>query len=128
MNIRALESMSAADLDAYGEMAGFDLGGAETAAAKIARIEELRNRSKTVSILGVDVSIAFKAVNDKRVSDLLERGRSDEETERAMRLLLGEDQFSKVVAAATDEDGTVDVVALGYAFVKTIYSDELKNF
>ena len=128
MNIEALRSLGSDELDAYAEMSGFDLEGAETAAAKAERIEELRNRTKAMRLLGVDVRISYKAVNDKRVSDLLGSSRTDAETEEAMRLMLGERQFDAVVQAATDEDGTVDVVALGYAFVKMLYSDELKNF
>ena len=41
--------------------------------------------------------------------------------------MLGDEQTAILVDACTDEDGTVDAVALGVAFVRLVTSEELKN-
>ena len=121
--------MSASELDAYAEIMGFSARGAKTAEQKAALIERRRGRVGEITLLGVPVSVPVKRLHDKRVTDLLSmEGRTDEETERLVRLIVGDESWDALVAAATEEDGTVDNDALGYAVVALLTSRELKNY
>lgn len=129
MNSEQMRRMSAAELDAYAKTMGFSVRGAKTAEQKAALIEERRGRSVELTLLGVPVSVPVKRLRDKRVTDLLARAdRTDEDTERMARLVVGDEAWDSLVAAATEDDGTVDNDALGYAVASILTSRELKNF
>lgn len=128
MRRECLERMGPDELDLYGRAVGADVSHASDPREKARLIERRRARTAVVRALGIDFEVPYKALHDKRVSDLLaERGRTDEQTDELIGLLLGEDQKGELYAACTDEDGTVDVDALAYAFVRLLTSDELKN-
>lgn len=129
MNPSYLARMSAAELDKYASVVGVTLDGITSKEAKIEAIQERREHCAHVSTLGITFTIPLKRVHDKRVSDLLGKvGRTDEETEEAMRLLLGDEQMAELISACTDEDGIFDVDAMALAFIAIITSDQLKNF
>ena len=129
MNSEQMRRMSAAELDAYAKTMGFSVRGAKTAEQKAALIEERRGRSVELTLLGVPVSVPVKRLRDKRVTDLLARAdRTDEDTERMARLVVGDEAWDSLVAATTEDDGTVDNDALGYAVASILTSRELKNF
>lgn len=129
MNREQMLRMSPAELDGYARAMGFSVRGAKTAEQKAALIEERRGRVAEVTLLGVTVSVPIKRLHDKRVTDLLAKGdRTDEETERVARMIVGDEQWEAVVAAATEDDGTVDNDALGYAIVALLTSRDLKNY
>ncbi|WP_165247473.1 hypothetical protein [Adlercreutzia sp. ZJ141] len=120
--------MSAADLDEYARGIGIETGHAKGIDAKMKLIESRRSRVATIRALGIDFEVPVKRAHDKRVSDLLSGQLRDEDAEQALLLLLGADQMAELTAACTDEDGTVDVGAIGVAFTKILTSPELKNF
>lgn len=129
MNKEFLARMSSEELDEYAKCLGIELRPAKTKEDKIALITRRRERTAQVSALGMDFDIPIKRAHDKRIIDLMEKpDRTDEETYEVMALFLGEQQFEKLIEACTEEDGTIDIDALGIAFVKIITSDELKNF
>lgn len=129
MNREHMLRMSPAELDAYARTMGFSVRGAKTAEQKAALIEERRGRVAEVQLLGVTVAVPIKRLHDKRVTDLLAKGdRTDDETERVARMIVGDEQWEAVVAAATEDDGTVDNDALGYAIVALLTSRDLKNY
>lgn len=129
MNREQMLRMSPAELDGYARAMGFSVRGAKTAEQKAALIEERRGRVAEVPLLGVTVAVPIKRLHDKRVTDLLAKGdRTDEETERVARMIVGDEQWEAVVAAATEDDGTVDNDALGYAIVALLTSRDLKNY
>lgn len=129
MNLNTLYGMTADELDEYAKVLGFSAKACKTAADKAAMIERRRSRTATVSVLGMDFDILIKRAHDKRVSDAMARvGSSDGAAEEALALLLGDEQMADLVEACTDDDGTVDVDAMGLAYVKIVTSDELKNF
>lgn len=129
MNSEQMRRMSAAELDAYARVMGFSVRGAKTAGQKAALIEERRGHVADVTVLGVPVSVPVKRLRDKRVTDLLSKeGRTDAETEEMVRLVVGDEAWGELVAAATEDDGTVDSDALGYAIATIMTSRELKNF
>lgn len=129
MNSEQMRRMSAAELDAYAKVMGFSVRGAKTAEQKAALIERRRAHAASLTLLGVPVEVPVKRMHDKRVTDLLSKdGRTDEETERMVRLIVGDESWDALVAAATEEDGTVDNDALGYAVVALLTSRELKNY
>lgn len=129
MNREQMLRMSPAELDGYARAMGFSVRGAKTAEQKAALIEERRGRVAEVTLLGVTVAVPIKRLHDKRVTDLLAKGdRTDEETERVARMIVGDEQWEAVVAAATEDDGTVDNDALGYAIVALLTSRDLKNY
>lgn len=122
--------MSAGELDEYARALGFSAAAARDAEGKARLIEERRSRTATVRALGLDLEVPVKRMRDKRVADLVRKARDgdDEAAVEAMSLVLGDDQMARVMAAATDEDGTVDANALGVAFARIVTSRELKNF
>lgn len=129
MKREILLSLSAGELDEYARALGFDATGAKSAKAKVELIESRRERVAEVEVLGIAVRIPVKRLHDKRITDRLNGGAaSDEEFEGLMRDLLGDDQMDAIVEHVTDEDGTVDIDALGLILAKAVRSDELKNF
>lgn len=129
MNREHMLRMSPAELDAYARAMGFSVKGGKTAEQKAALIEQRRAHAAEVTVLGVPVSVPIKRLRDKRVTDLLAKAdRTDEDTERMMRLVVGDEAWDELVAAATEDDGTVDNDALGYAIASVVTSRELKNF
>lgn len=127
MNPEYLERMSAGELNEYGKALGIEMAHAKSVEDKIKLIETKRNNNAIISVLGLELSVPKKRVNDRRVVSLLASGFSDVEAEVAMRLLLGDEQMEEVVKACTDEDGTVDTIAMGVVFSEVITSPELKN-
>lgn len=129
MNREHMLRMSPAELDAYARTMGFSVRGAKTAEQKAALIEERRAHEAEISVLGVTVTVPVKRMRDKRVTDLLSKeGRTDEETERMMRMVVGDESWDEIVRAATEEDGTVDNDAIAHAIVSVVTSRELKNY
>lgn len=129
MNPRYMQLMTAAELDEYGKAMGIEMRPAATVADKIALIEGRRGQCAEVSALGVPLRIPKKALSDKRLTELLNApgGMDDAQATEAFRLLLGDAQLATLRDAATDDDGTVDNVALGVAFVRVLQSEQLKN-
>ena len=127
MRAENLARMSLAELKTYASVMGIGLKGAKTAedAAKI--ITERRERVATVSALGLDLEIPVKRTRDKRVTDLLQKG-DDDSIMAALELVLGKEQLKEVVAASTDEDGTVDIAALGCVVSRVTTDNKLKKF
>ena len=129
MRRESMGRMTLEELDEYGKAVGVPVGHASSAEDKMRLIERARERAVTVRAVGLDLRIAYKALHDKRVSDLLAKpDRTDEETDEALLLVLGEEQRAALYAACTDEDGNADVDAIALAYVKVFTSDELKNF
>lgn len=129
MNSKQMRRMSAAELDAYAKVMGFSVKGAKTAEQKAALIEQRRGRVAEVTLLGVPVSVPIKRLHDKRVTDLLAtEDRTDADTVLMARLIVGDEAWDEIMAAATEEDGTVDNDALGYAITELVYSPKLKNY
>ena len=129
MNPRYMQLMTAAELDEYGKAMGIEMRPAATVADKIALIEGRRGQCAEISALGVSLRIPKKALSDKRLTELLNTpgGMDDAQATDALRLLLGDAQLATLRDAATDDDGTVDNVALGVAFVRILQSEQLKN-
>ena len=128
MKRESIERMSDEELEQYARLLGVILDAAHSRDEKISLVERKREKRVTVTALGIDFDITIRRVRDKRVSDLLARGnRTDEETDEAIRLLLGDGQYQTLLDAVTDDDGVVDVDAMGLAFVRIITADELKN-
>lgn len=124
-----MRRMSASELDAYAKAMGFSVRGAKTAEQKAELIERRRAHVASLTLLGVPVEVPVKRLHDKRVTDLLSKdGRTDAETELMARLIVGDESWDDLVAAATEEDGTVDNDALGYAVAALLTSRELKNY
>ena len=127
MNKEAMARMSAEELDEYGRVLGIEMRPAKTEAQKMALIGSKRDRTATVTALGMQFEVPMKALSDKRVTDVLsDAARTDADVYRTLGLMLGE-QMGELVDAVTDEDGTVDSAAIALAFVRIITSDELKN-
>ena len=129
MNPRYMQLMTAAELDEYGKAMGIEMRPAATVADKIALIEGRRGQCVEISALGVSLRIPKKALSDKRLTELLNTpgGMDDAQATDALRLLLGDAQLATLRDAAPDDDGTVDNVALGVAFVRILQSEQLKN-
>lgn len=127
MNKEAMARMSAEELDEYGRLLGIEMKPARTVAQKVALIGAKRERTATVTALGMRFEVPMKALTDKRVTDVLSsQSRTDEDVYRTLGVLLGE-QMDALMEACTDEDGAIDSGALALAFVKIVTSDELKN-
>lgn len=121
--------MSLEQLDQYGTACGIDVSGKRTKAQKVALIEERRGRVADVDVLGMTLHVPVRAMKDKRVTDLLDRGGlSEADADWLMGALLGEEQYASLIERCTDEDGVVDVSAVGIAFATIVRSEDLKNY
>lgn len=127
MNPEYLERMSANELNEYGKALGIEMSAAKTVEEKVNLIEGKRNKDAVIPVLGLELSIPKKRASDRRVTDILAKDMTDQNAEKAMTILLGEEQMNEVVKACTDEDGTVDNIAMGVVFAKVFTSPELKN-
>lgn len=127
MNPEYLERMSANELNEYGKALGIDMAPAKTVEEKIKLIEGKRNKQVVIPVLGLELSVPKKRIRDQRITRIIADSMTDGEAEEAMTLLLGEDQMAEVVKACTDEDGTIDTIAMGYAFTEVFSSPALKN-
>lgn len=128
MNKDAMAAMSAEELDRYGRVLGIEMKPARTKAQKIALIASKRERSATVTALGMQFEVPAKALSDKRLNDILaKQEHTDEDILTALELMIGTEQLQDLADACTDEDGTVDAPALALAFVMITESAELKN-
>lgn len=129
MKHEALMNMSKTDLDNYAKMIGLDVSNKKTIPKKVEAIESRRQRVGEIDVLGVHLVIPIKRLQDKRVTDLVgKQSQTDEEASELMMLVLGEEQYQSIIAAATDDDGTVDVIAMGLALATILNSPELKNY
>lgn len=129
MRREVLMEMSKSELDEYAKVIGVDVTGKKTVTQKVASIESARERVADIDVLGMSVAIPIKRMHDKRVSDLVAKKlMSDDDATELMSLLLGDDQMDSLVARATDDDGTVDVDAMGLAIARILGAEELKNF
>ena len=129
MRHEVLMEMSLEQLDQYGQACGIDVTGKRTKAQKVALIEERRQRMAEIDALGMTLAVPVRAMHDKRVTDLLDRGGlSEAEADALMTMLLGEEQYERVVERCTDDDGVIDVNAVGLVFGTLITSKELKNY
>lgn len=122
--------MSLEQLDQYAGACGIDATGKRTKAQKVALIEERRARVADIDALGMTLHVPVRAMHDKRVTDLLDRegGLSEADADWLMGALLGEEQYQALVDRCTDEDGVVDINAVGLAFATVIRSEDLKNY
>ena len=127
MNPDYLARMSAKQLDEYGKALGIEMGGTNSVEAKMKLIETKRNNEASISVLGLELNIPKKRISDKRITDLMSKPMDDLQAEECMTLMLGEEQMEEVVKACTDEDGSVDTVAMGVVFTTVFTSPELKN-
>lgn len=129
MRHEVLMAMSKKELDQYAEILGLNVSGEKSIAKKVSVIEKAREKTASVEALGLTLTIPIKRMRDKRVTDLAnKRPITDEGGEELLRLVLGDEQFEMLVDHATDEDGSIDTDAMGFALVKIITSEELKNF
>lgn len=129
MKHEVLMEMSKSELDEYAGVLGMDVTAKKTVAQKVAAIEDRRERVAEIDALGLTLAIPVKRTHDKRVTDLMgKRPMTDEDATDLLALLLGEAQMSALAERATDEDGTVDVDAMGLAMTRILASGELKNF
>ena len=124
-----LMEMSLEQLDMYGRVCGIDVSDKKTKRMKVAAIEARRGRTADVDVHGMTLTVPVRAMHDKRVTDLLNGGPlSDEQATELMVLLLGDEQYAALVERCTDDDGLVDVEAVGLAFATIVNCEELKNF
>ena len=87
------------------------------------------NLAAQQGLLGIAMSIPAKRAHDRRFIDAMNKeDRTTEELDGAFRSLLGDEQYASLMEAVTEDDGTQDDDALGYAYNKLLYSAELKNF
>ena len=128
LNKEFLEKMDEKELEAYASVLGFSVAKGCGAESMRGSIERRRERCATVRALGIDFEIPIKRAHDKRVARLINEAKSDEDLEKGMRMLLGEEQYAELVGACIDEDGTEDVEAMSYAIIAITRSEELKNF
>ena len=129
MRHEVLMEMTSDELDRYGEACGIDVSGKRTKAQKVALLEERRARVADIEVLGTTLHVPVRAMHDQRVTDLLDRGGLTEaEADALMTMLLGDEQYAALVERCTDDDGVVDVSAVGLAFATIVRSDELKNY
>lgn len=125
MNKEYLVRMSDAELENYAKAIGIKIP--KDIESKADFIEKRRERTAKIEVLGITFEIPIKRIKDKRVTDLISN-MNDVNAEKALCLVLGEEQYAKLEEACIEEDGTYDVQAMGYAFTTIFTSPKLKNF
>ena len=122
-------SMSASELDRYAKACGIDTGGTKSIKAKVALIEESRERTVDIAVCGMTVTVPMRNLHDKRIGDRIERGALNDnaEAERLMIDLCGQDQWEAIIERCTEDDGVVDIDALGLIIASVVTSGKLKN-
>lgn len=121
--------MAPDEIDVYASLVGANTSGMESLAEKIAAIESTRERTHEIVLLGALFSISTRNIRDKRFQDAIgSSARSDEQAELAARLALGDEQWERLVERATDDDGVIDIDALGLAVARILNNPELKNY
>lgn len=129
MNAKYLDMMSTEELEDYAQILGFTTKAAKTKAAKVQLIETKRSESAEVEIFGAKFVIPKKRFHDKTISDLLVKPtRTDNDVVEAIRMLLGDEQYELIYEAVRDEDGTVDIDALIFVYLRLFSNEALKNF
>ncbi len=130
MKREILASLIESELDLYAKTIGVELPDGMPICEKVDRVEEARNRTAVVSVLGFDVSVPIKSLHDKRVADKVKNLSilSDDAMETLFVDIVGDDQWDAIVEHCTDDDGVVDVDALGLFIAKVLVDPELKNF
>lgn len=129
MRHEAMMGMSLEQLDQYAQACGIDVTGRKTKAQKVAFIEERRERVADIDAVGMTLHVPVRTLHDKVLNGMLSRGNlSEQEVDWVMTSLLGEDQYRALIEHCTEDDGLVDLEAVGLAFSTVIRSEELKNF
>lgn len=125
-----LMEMSESELKDYARACKIDISGAKGHAAKVKLIEEARERTSEINVIGMTIVIPVKNLHDKRVSDALSKVdlADNASVEEAMRMIVGDEQFESIVERCTEDDGYVDLDALGTVFGTVLTSSQLKNF
>lgn len=123
-----LLKMSDADLDGYMKFLGINSKSAKSQEAKIELIERRRAKVETIEVLGIPIEVSVKKLHDRRILDAYNAAKTDADMEGVVRQIIGDEQMEVLAEAATDEDGTVDVDALGYAVATIITNKKLKNY
>ena len=124
-------AMGDLELERYARACGVDVSGVSGREARVAAIEERRGRVGEVRLMGETFAVPARRLHDKRVADLMGGGYaslSDEAASAVMGLLLGEEQYLRLVDLCTDEDGVVDAEAMACAFVALTSDEGLKNY
>lgn len=124
----ALLRMSAEQIDAYARVLGIDTTTRKTKEAKADLIDEARQRVAEVDLLGETVSVPIRAMHDQTIVDRIVSAKTERQGRALLRDILGDEQWERVLAAATDEDGAVDSDAVNFAYVSLVRSPQLKNF
>lgn len=129
MNKEFMARMSASELDEYAKALGIPKLGYKTAEDKITALEKRREKKAVVRVAGLELEIPIKVFHSKEVTAILSKPNStDADCEKALLMLVGDEQMAEIEKACTDDDGTYDVNALAYIFTKIITSPKLKNF
>lgn len=129
MKHEVLVALDTAELKEYARRLGIKVPNGMTKAAIVEMVEERRERSAEIEVLGVTVSVPIKRLHDKRVTDVLNsRDLTEEQLVEVFDSLVGDEKAKEIVDACTDEDGTLDVDAYAMCINHVIYNDKLKNF
>ena len=128
MNKEYLLKMSDEELAGYMKMLGISSKATKTREAKIELIERRRAKTETIDVLGIPIEVSVKKLRDRRVLDAYQAATTDAQMEAVARQIIGDEQMDALAVAATDEDGTVDVDALGYAIATSLTNKKVKNF
>lgn len=124
-----LMEMSGSELDGYAKVLGLDTTKAKAKARKIDIICSARERTAEIDVLGLTLSVPIKRLHDKRITDKLNAEQlNDAQLESLMCDILGKEQLELLQSHCTDEDGTIDVDAMAYAFNVILTSSAVKNF
>ncbi|BCV18303.1 hypothetical protein ATOBIA_N05930 [Atopobiaceae bacterium P1] len=128
MNKEYLLKMSDEELAGYMKMLGISSKATKTREAKIELIERRRAKTETIDVLGIPIEVSVKKLRDRRVLDAYQAATTDAQMEAVARQIIGDEQMDALAVAATDEDGTVDVDAMGYAIATILTNKKVKNF
>lgn len=119
--------MTENELRAYALNLGISATAFNKAKDKVEFVQERWNKTVTVEVAGEEFDIEAKVLKSKKFNDLMAAD-EDAATEQAMEMLVGAEGLARIEAMATEEDGTVDVAAIGTICGLILSDKNLKNF
>lgn len=130
MKSEILDQLTAKELEQYAKHMGLQVIPGKSLKEKRNAIKRKRDKVKTITVLGMEISVAVKRFHDGKVTSFFEstEGKTDSDYIEMLRYIIGDEQMDSLVDACTDDDGSFDNDAMAYVMATIIYSEELKNF
>ncbi len=126
--MRALEDMTASQIEGYAKAHGIDLDGAKTKQEKIEAVLEAEADVKHVSAMGVEVDVDMRVFDDLDLLDMMDDFQNGDAFKfKKILKRIFRDQSPTVLDQLKDERGTVTASRASEFFVAVMEAVGAKN-